>query len=152
MFSSCLFLLSLMASPLFSLISISLSLLGLLLYTMHVSWSLRHFSSVFLFSVASPKASIRYVDCVVFCRTLYIIMTFWSVKWFKSAFSLIYAGWYSSRLGLIGPVYTWSFSCAFADRISIWFVKMFPFTLGHINVSWKNGYKSDPRFQFPRYI
>ncbi len=101
------------------------------------------------FSVASPKASIRYV-CVVFCRTLYIIMTFWSVKWFKSAFSLFYAGWYSSRLGLIGPVYTWSFSCAFADRISIWFVKMFPFTLGHINVSWQNGYKSD--FQFPRYI
>ncbi len=26
-------------------------------------------------------------------------------------------------------------SCIFSDRISIWFVKMFPFTLGHINVS-----------------
>lgn len=59
------------------------------------------FFSVFLFSVALPKASICYVDCVVFCRTLYIIMTFWSVKGFKSAFSLFYAGWYSSRLGLI---------------------------------------------------
>ncbi len=41
-------------------------------------------------------------------------------------------------------------SCAFSDRISIWFVKTFPFTLGHINVSLQNGYKSV--FQFPRHM
>ncbi len=41
-------------------------------------------------------------------------------------------------------------SCVFSDRISIWFVKTFPFTLGHINVSSQNGYKSS--LQFMHYM
>ncbi len=41
-------------------------------------------------------------------------------------------------------------SCVFSDRISIRFVKTFPFTLGHINVSSQNRYKSV--LQFPRYM
>ncbi len=40
--------------------------------------------------------------------------------------------------------------CVFSNQISIWFVKMFPFTIGHINVSLQNGYKSV--LQFPLYM
>ncbi len=47
----------------------------------------------------------------------------------------------------IGPVYTWSLH-AFS-LMSIWFVETFPFTLGHINVSLQNGYKSI--LQLPPY-